>query len=66
MKTVRIEITQDDLGALYGALAEQHNRLIAERRDPAMQNRINVIDRQLTRCLDVLVKVERKIGNTFA
>ena len=66
MKTVRIEITQDDLGALYTALAEQHNRLIAERKDPAKQNITNVIDRQLTRCLDVLVKVERKINNTFA
>lgn len=65
MKTVRLEMTEDDLATLFGALVEQYNRLIVERKDPARQHVAQIIDRKITRCLNAQVKVERKIQKMY-
>ena len=65
MKTTRLELTEDELATIYGALAEQHNRLLAEKKDPAKQDVKQIVERQYTRCLGALAKVQIKIENLY-
>ena len=65
MKTVRIELTEDDLAVFYGALAEQHNRLLKEKKDPANQDKVQIVERQYTRCLGALAMVQLTIEKMY-
>ena len=65
MKTVNVKLTEDDLAVLYGALAEQHNRLLADKKDPAKQDVKQILERQYTRCLGALAMVQITIEKMY-
>lgn len=66
MQTITIELTVDDLATLYGALVTEHNRLLAEKKNPKCKASGQILERQYTRCLDTLAKVKQAIEENFA
>ena len=64
--TFPVELTVDDLATMYGALATEHNRLLAEKKNPKCKASGQILERQYTRCLGTLAKVQMAIEAMYS
>ena len=65
MQTITIELTVDDLATLYGALVTEHSYLLAEKKNPMCRASGQILERQYTRCLGTLAKVQLAIEANY-
>jgi hypothetical protein len=62
MTTTETTFTTDQLAAIYYALANEHNKLLAEKRDRTKPAHITqIVERQYNANLDALVAVQAAI-----
>ena len=62
---INLQITEDELATLYYALVTEHNKLLAEKKDPTRKATAQILERQYTRCLGALSTVQLAIEANY-